>query len=186
MVSLAHLWLPIILSAVIVFLASSVIHMVLKWHHTDYRQLPDEEALRAALHKAPAAPGQYVIPYCGDMKAMGTPEMQKKYADGPVAMLYLKAPGAPGMGAALGGWFAFNLVLSFFVAYVAGHTLAQGVHYLQVFRVVGTVGFLAYAAGSAPASIWMGKPWGVTLKEILDGMIYALLMAGTFGWLWPR
>ena len=186
MVSLTQLWVPIILSAVIVFLASSLIHMVFKWHHADYRQLPDEEALRAALLQAPAAPGQYVIPYCGDMKAMGAPEMQKKYADGPVGLLVLKAPGAPGMGSALGGWFVFNAVISFFVAYVAGHTLAQGVHYLQVFRVVGTVGFLAYAAGSVPASIWMGKPWGVTLKEILDGLIYALLMAGTFGWLWPR
>ena len=186
MVSLAHLWVPIILSAVIVFVASSLIHMVLKWHATDYRRLPDEEAVRAAFLKAPAAPGQYVLPYCGDMKAMGTPEMQKKYADGPVAMVYLKAPGAPAMGSALGAWFGLNLVVAFFAAYVAGHSLAPGTHYLQVFRVVGSMGFLAYAMGSVPASIWMGKPWGSTLKDMADGLIYGLLMAGVFGWLWPR
>lgn len=186
MVSLAHLWVPIILSAVIVFLASSVIHMILKWHNADYRRLPDEEAVRAALLKAPPAPGMYVVPHCMDMKAMGSPEMQKKYADGPVAMLYLKAPGAPRMGSALGGWFAFNLVVSFLVAYVAGHTLAQGVHYLQVFRVVGAMGFLAYGLESVPASLWMGKPWGSTFRDMLDGLIYGLLMAGVFGWLWPR
>lgn len=186
MVPLAHLWAPILLSAVIVFLASSVIHMVLKWHQADYRRLPDEEAVRAALLKAPPTPGQYVLPYCGDMKDMGTPDMQKKYADGPVGLLFLKEPGAPAMGPALFGWFAFNLVISFFVAYLAGHTLPSGVHYLQVFRVVGAAGFMAYAFGAVPPSIWMGKPWGVTAKEILDGLIYALLMAGTFGWLWPR
>jgi hypothetical protein len=101
-------------------------------------------------------------------------------------MLVLKAPGAPAMGSALGGWFVFNGIIAFFVAYVAGHTRAPGVHYLQVFRVVGAVGFLAYAGGSVPASIWMGKPWGATFKDLFDGLIYALLMAGTFGWLWPR
>jgi hypothetical protein len=72
------------------------------------------------------------------------------------------------------------------VAYVAAHTLAQGVHYLQVFRVVGAMGFLAYGLESVPASLWMGKPWGSTFRDMLDGLIYGLLMAGVFGWLWPR
>ena len=90
------------------------------------------------------------------------------------------------MGGTLVGWFLFTLVVSFFVAYLAGHALAPGTHYLQVFRVVGTVALLAYAAGSAPNSIWMGKPWSSTFKDMLDGLIYALLTAGTFGWLWPK
>ena len=36
MVGLAALWLPILLSAVIVFVASSLIHMVSGWHKSDY------------------------------------------------------------------------------------------------------------------------------------------------------
>jgi len=26
----------------------------------------------------------------------------------------------------------------------------------------------------------------MTIKEVVDGLIYGLLTAGTFGWLWPR
>ena len=93
---------------------------------------------------------------------------------------------ADGMGPALGQWFVFNLVVSFFVAYVAAHTIPSGTVYLEVFRVVGTVAFLAYGTGHIPAAIWMGKPWSVTFKELFDGLLYGLVTAGTFGWLWPR
>jgi len=186
MICLTTLWLPILLSSILVFVASSLIHMVLKWHNPDYRGLPNEEEVRAALLKASPAPGQYVIPYCMNHKDLQKEEFQKKFSEGPVGLLYLKASGLPRMGSALGLWFVFNLVVSFCVAYLTSRTTPAGTHYLQVFRVAGTVAFLAYAAGTVPNSIFMGKPWRVTLKEILDGLIYALLIAGTFGWLWPR
>jgi hypothetical protein len=83
-------------------------------------------------------------------------------------------------------WFLFSLVVSFFLAYLAANTLEPGAHYLEVFRVVGVAGFLAYAVGQVPASIWMGKPWAVAWKEVFDGLVYGLVTAGTFGWLWPR
>jgi hypothetical protein len=181
-----HLWLPILLSAVFVFVASSVIHMALKWHNPEYRGLPNEDQVREAINAGKPVPGQYVVPYCMDHKDLGKPEMARKFKDGPVALMWLKAPGPVEMGGTLVGWFLFTLVVSFFVAYLAAHTLAPGTHYLQVFRVVGTVALLAYAAGSAPNSIWMGKPWSSTFKDMLDGLIYALLTAGTFGWLWPK
>jgi len=186
MISLAQLWLPILLSAVLVFMASSLIHMLFKWHNSDYGKLPNEDEVREAIRKGSPAPGQYVLPYCIDMKAMGEPEAQKKYTEGPVALIYLKAPGLPKMGGALVGWFLFTLVISFVVAYLTSRTVAPGTHYLQVFRVAGTVAFLAYAGNAAQASIWMGKPWRSSAKEILDGFIYGLVTAGAFGWLWPR
>ena len=58
--------------------------------------------------------------------------------------------------------------------------------YLKVFQVVGATAFLGYAAGQVPAAIWMGKPWIVAWKEVFDGLIYGLVTAGAFGWLWPR
>ena len=112
--------------------------------------------------------------------------MVRKYTEGPVGVLNLRAPAKPAMGPYLAQWFVFNLVVAFFVAYVAAHTIPPGTVYLEVFRVVGAVTFLAYAAGVFPAAIWMAKPWPVALKEGLDGLIYALVTAGTFGWLWPR
>jgi hypothetical protein len=186
MVPLSHLWLPIVLSAVVVFVASSLIHMVLKWHNSDYRALPNEDEVRAALRKDSPAPGQYVIPRCEDMKDMGKPEVQQKYKEGPVGFLVLVPNGVPKMGKAMVQWFLFAAAVAFMAAYVAGHTLGAGTHYLQVFRIVGTVSFLTYAGGSVQAGIWMGKPWGSVVKDLLDGLIYGLLSAGVFGWLWPK
>jgi len=185
-VSLTHLWLPILLSAVIVFVASSLIHMVLKWHNSDYRALSNEEEVRAAIRKGSPAPGQYVIPHCADMKEMEKPEVQQKYMDGPVGFLMLSPSGAPNMGKALGLWFLYSAAVAFMAAYVAGHTLGAGAHYLKVFRIVGTVSFLTYAGGSVQAGIWMGKPWRSVVKDLADGLIYGLLSAGVFGWLWPK
>ncbi|HCZ33246.1 MAG TPA: hypothetical protein DHV93_07190 [Holophagaceae bacterium] len=186
MVSLTHLWLPIVLSAVFVFAASSLIHMVIKWHASDYRALPNEEEVRAALQKAAQSPGQYVIPHCGDMKDMEKPEMQQKYKDGPIGFIMLSPNGAPNMGKALGMWFLYSLAVAFMAAYVASRTLGPGTHYLQVFRVVGAVSFLTYAGGSVQMGIWAGKPWRSVVKDLLDGLIYGLVSAGAFGWLWPK
>lgn len=186
MVSLAHLWLPIIVAAVFVFVASSLIHMVLKWHNSDYHALPHEEEVRTALRKDAPAPGQYVIPHCGDMKEMGKPEVQQKYKDGPVAFILVSPNGVPNMGKALGQWFVYALAVAFMAAYVASRTLAPGTHYLQVFRVVATVSFLTYVGGSIQMGIWMGKPWRSVAKDVLDGFIYGLVSGGAFGWLWPR
>jgi hypothetical protein len=186
MVSLGSLWLPILLSSVLVFLVSAIIHMVLKYHNKDYTRLPNEDAVRAAIRAGNPAPAQYVIPYCSDMKDMEKPEMKQKYTEGPVAVMNVLRPGLPKMGKYLTQWFLFCLFVSFFIGYIAAHAIPPGTTYLEVFRVVGAVGFLAYAAGAIPESIWMGKPWKVTWKGALDGLVYGLVTAGTFGWLWPR
>lgn len=183
---LGALWLPIVLSAVLVFVVSSIIHMVLKYHNKDYRQLPNEDAVLAAIRAGNPEPRQYVFPYCADMKDMQTPEMQKKYTQGPVGVMSLRRSGVPSMGPLLLQWFLFCLMVSLFLAYLAAHTVPPGAHYLDVFRVIGVAGFLAYAAGQIPASIWMGTPWAVTAKNVFDGLVYGLVTAGTFGWLWPR
>jgi hypothetical protein len=186
MVSLGALWLPIVLSAVLVFITSSVVHMVLKYHHRDYTKLPNEDAVRAAIRSGNPAAAQYIIPYCASPKEMGTPEMKQKYTEGPVAVVNLVRPGVPAMGKNLIQWFGFTLIVSLFVAYVAAHSIPPGTNHMDVFKVVAVVGFLAYAAGQIPAAIWMGKPWSVAWKEVFDGLLYGLVTAGTFGWLWPR
>jgi hypothetical protein len=186
MVGLGSLWLPILVSAVLVFIASSIIHMVLKYHNKDYHKLPNEDAVRAAIRAGNPPPAQYTIPYCSDMKDMDKPEMKQKFIEGPIAVMNVMKPGAPNMGTYLTQWFIFILVVSFFIAYVAVHCLPQGAEYLRVFQVVGAVGFLAYGAGQLPSSRWMGQPWPIAWKGLLDGLIYGLVTAGTFGWLWPR
>jgi hypothetical protein len=186
MVSLGSLWLPILVSSVLVFLVSAIIHMVLKYHNKDYTRLPNEDAVRAAIRAGNPPPAQYVMPYCADMKDMEKPEMKQKYDEGPVAVMNVLPLGVPRMGKYLTQWFVFVVFVSFFIGYIAAHAIPAGAAYLEVFRVVGAVGFLAYGAGQIPESIWWGRPWRVTLKGVFDGLVYGLVTAGTFGWLWPR
>lgn len=183
MVPLSDLWIPIVVAAVIVFVASSIFHMVLKYHRSDYRQLANEPELLGLLGKAGLKPGAYHFPYCAEMKDMQTPEMQAKLK-GPVGLLVMT--GAPNMGKLLGLWFVYCLLVSLFCAYLAGIVIGPGTDYLAVFRVVGTAAFMAYSLSAMVDSIWKGQIWSVTVKHMFDGLIYALLTAGTFGWLWPK
>ncbi len=183
MPELTALWLPIVVSAVVVFLASSVAHMVLTYHRSDYDKLPDEDSVLDALRAQKAGAGNYVAPHCVTPEQRKSPEMQAKLERGPLAFVTV-IPGFA-MGKQLVSWFVLCLVVGTFVAYVASFTVATGAEYLAVFRLTGTVAFLGYAGGSASESVWMGRKWSTTLKHILDGLIYGLLTAGVFGWLWP-
>lgn len=185
MVFLTALWLPILLSAVIVFIASSVLHMVLPYHRNDYTPVPDEDKVMAALRSAGLKRGLYIFPFCTH-QSMKSPEVQEKYKQGPVGMLTVFPSGPPVMTKFLGMWFGYCLIIGFFVAYLTGRTVAPGANYLVVFRVAGTAAFLAYGLGHLSNGIWKGQPWGMTIKEVVDGLLYGLLTAGTFGWLWPR
>jgi len=185
MVSLIALWLPIFLSAVIVFIASSIMHMFLPYHRSDYRKLPDEDQVLASLRTAGLTRGLYHFPFCSH-KDMKSAAMIEKFKQGPVGMLTVFPNGPPVMPKFLGMWFVYCLIISLFVAYLTGHTVAPGARYPAVFCVAGTAAFLAYGVGQLSNGIWKGQPWGMTLKEVIDGLVYSLLTAGTFAWLWPR
>jgi hypothetical protein len=180
------LWLPILLSAVIVFVASSILHMLLPIHKSDYRKLPSEDKVLDAMRAAGVTPGrEYRFPFCS-MKEMKDPATIDKFKRGPVGVLTIVPSQAPAMGKRLAQWFLYCIVVSIFAAYLTGRTRVPGTDYLEVFRVAGCSAFLAYSVALAQNAIWRGETWGVTLKHIFDGLIYALLTAGTFGWLWPR
>lgn len=185
MVSLVALWLPIVLAAVLVFVVSSILHMVLPLHRSDYSVLPNEAAVRAAMLESPLPPGVYPVPYCADPKQMGSEEMLAKYRQGPVAMINVMPSRPPQMQRFLGQWFVYLLVVSLFAGYLASRTLAPGTDYLEVFRVSATAAFMSYGLGNLVDSIWRGIPWRVTLKATADGFLYALVTGGVFGWLWP-
>jgi hypothetical protein len=185
MVPLTSLWFPILLSAVIVFIASSIMHMVLPYHRSDYGQLPDEDKVLSALRGVALKRGLYVFPYCTH-KDMKSPALIEKQKQGPVGFMAIVPSGPPAMPKFLIQWFVVCLLIGSFVAYLTGHTVPPGTPYLAVFRVAGTAAFLAYGLGNLSNGIWKGQPWSVTSKEVIDGLVYGLLTAGAFGWLWPR
>jgi hypothetical protein len=185
MVTLDALWLPILLSAVIVFFASFIMHMLLPYHRSDYKQLPEEDKVLAGLRTVNLTRGVYMFPFCTH-KDMKSPAMVEKRKQGPVGILTILPSGAVNMPKYLGMWFVYCLIIGYFVAYLTGRTMTPGAPYLAVFRVAGTAAFLAYGLANLSNGIWKGQPWSVVIKEVIDGLIYGLLTAGTFGWLWPR
>ena len=186
MVSLDQLWMPIIAAALAVFVMSSLIHMVFKWHNSEYRKLPNEEEARAALRSSAASPGTYFIPHMSHHKEMQDPEVVKRFVDGPVAMITMRRAGAPTIGPALGQWFVLNLGVAAVAGYLACHAVPAGASFLAVARYTSLVTFLAYAGGAISGGIWMGKPWSSVMKEVLDALLFGLVSACAFGLLWPK
>jgi hypothetical protein len=185
MVPLSSLWIPIVGAAIAVFFVSAITHMVLSYHNSDYEKHPKEDELRAALRSLGVEPGNYAFPRAMTTKEMGSPEMMEKFGEGPVGFMNVIPNGPPAMGKSLGQWFVFCLVMSVFIAYIAGRTLTPGADYLAVFRIAGAVGFVGYGLGNAVDSIWRAQAWSTTAKHTFDGFLYALVTAGVFGWLWP-
>ncbi len=186
MVPVTSLWIPILVSAVIVFVASSIIHMVLPYHRNDLRKLAKEDEVMDALRRFDIPPGDYAVPYAGSPEGMKKPEFVEKRKKGPVVLMTVAPGGPPSMGRSLLLWFLYCALVGVFAAYVAGRALGSGADYLAVFRFAGVSAFMGYSFALLQNSIWYRRNWGATLKSVFDGLVYGLLTAGTFGWLWPR
>lgn len=186
MTPLLSLLIPIVVSAVFVFIASSIIHMATPFHKNDLMKFPNEDDVQNALRPLGLRPGDYGLPKADSMKDMSSPEFLAKIKAGPVAWITIRPAGQFNMTASLVQWFIYSIVVSIFAAYITGVALATGAAYLKVFQISGAVAFTGYSLGLTQASIWWGKNWGATIRSMIDGLIYALLTAGTFGWLWPR
>jgi hypothetical protein len=186
MVSVTELWLPILIAAVLVFVASSVIHMALGYHKGDYRKAPREDDLMAAMRPFHLEPGDYSMPRPASMADLKTPEYQKKWAAGPVVFFTVLPNDTHGMAAQFVGWFVYSLFIGMVGAYVTGLAYGPGADYMHIFRMATTVTFIGYAGALPSYSIWYKRSWRTTFVGMVDGLIYGMVTAGTLGWLWPR
>jgi hypothetical protein len=186
MTGLHSLWLPILLSAVFVFIASSTIHMLSPWHKSDYPRMPNEDKVLEALRPFAIPPGDYMVPRPATRQDLKSPEFMEKMNKGPVMVVTILPNGPFSMGRNLALWFVYLLVVGVFSGYIAGRALPPGAAYLHVFRFAGAVAFVGYSLALWQMSIWYRRAWSTTIKATVDGLIYALLTAGTFAWLWPH
>lgn len=176
------MWLPIVLSGLAVFILSAISHAALPFHHKEWRGLSNPDAASAAIRSGVSGAGLYSLPYASSAK-MSSPEVQAEMAKGPIYITVLPT-GMPSMGRMMGLSVVYNIIVSVFVAYIASHTVAAGAEYLTVFRVTGTVAFMAYALGTVPDSIWFGRPWSSYALQLADALVYSLVVGGIFGWRW--
>ncbi len=186
MTALHSLWLPIVLSAVAVFMVSAFVHMLTPWHKGDYAKAPDEDALMAAVRGVGLPPGDYMVPRPSSRQEMASVEFKEKMARGPVMILTVMPGGPASMGKNLLQWFLYSIAVGLFAAYVAGHALPPGAGSLAVLRFAGATAFIGYSVALWQMSIWYQRSWLTTLKATIDGLVYALITGGILGWLWPR
>jgi hypothetical protein len=185
MITLATLWLPILVSAVLVFIASSVIHLLLKYHDRDWKKVPAEDEVMAALRKFQIPPGDYYLPRPDSPAQANTPEFKAKAELGPKVAFTVFPAGPASMTRNLVLWFVYTIIIGVFAGYVAGVVLAPGTDYITVFRITSTVAFAGYALAHWQNTIWYSRNLGTTLRNTIDALVYALLTGGAFGWLWP-
>jgi hypothetical protein len=186
MVGLSALWMPIILSAVFVFIALSVMHMLPGWHKGDMTAVPGEAKVMETLRGLNVPPGDYRFPFSNSVDEMKTPEWDAKMTQGPVGTMTIQPNGPINFGKLMGQWFVYSLFIAVLAAYVTGRTRGLGAPHLEVFRVSGAVTFCCYVVALWQDWIWWGKGTRATLTNSVDGIIYALITGATFGWLWPR
>ena len=183
--AILSLWLPILLSAVVVFVISSLVHMVLKWHANDYGSFANEDAIRDAIRAGNPAPGRYVIPMCKEMKDMASEAMKQKYAEGPVGHITLLPNGQPNMGKYLGMWFVLTLLVSTVAALLASRLIPLDHAFARsAAKLAFAVSFIGYGFGTLQESIWSGRPWSQSAKYLIDAFLYAIGTALVFLWFW--
>ncbi len=185
MVPITALWLPILLSAVAVFLASSIIHMALPYHRADYGRVPAEDDVMDALRKFAIPPGDYFLPCAGSPAEMKNPEYKEKLRKGPLVLMTVLASDGYAMGKRLIQWFLYSLVVGLVAAHAA-QALGASASRRFVFHVTAIVAFSAYALALWQNSIWYSRKWSTTIKSTIDGLIYGVITGSIFVWLWPH
>src|SRR5687768_967042 len=177
MIPITSLLVPILLAAVLVFVASFVIHMLLPYHRTDYSRLPDEDEVAGALRPLAIPPGEYMMPFSGSPSAMKDPAWLERMKTGPVAIMTVFPPGAPAMGVQLVQWFLYCVLVGMLTAYVTGRAVGPGAQGVEVFRFAGAVSFIAYTVADWQNSIWYRRAWATNVKNTIDGVVYGILTA---------
>lgn len=186
MTGIVMLWLPILLSAVIVFIASSIIHMASPWHKSDYPRLANEDEFRRVVGPLDLPPGDYMIPRPTSREDLRSAEFAAKAAEGPNVIMTVLPKGMMSMAQNLVLWFLYLVAVATLTAYVVGRSTSSGAEYWHVFQLVSTVAFIGYSVALWQMSIWYRRAWNITIKATIDGLVYAFLTAAVFAWLWPK
>ncbi|MDJ0522862.1 MAG: hypothetical protein QNJ90_12410 [Planctomycetota bacterium] len=182
-VSLADLWLPILLSGVAVFFLSFIMWMVLPHHRSDWSKLPDEDGTMDHLGDIEA--GMYTFPHCVTPEEMKDPAYIEKRDKGPSGMMTIVPRGPMNMGKSMFLSFIYNVIIAVLVAYVATIAIAKGDPNGDVLQLTSTVAWLGFAGAHGWYLLWFYYKPALIAKSVIDGLVYALACGFLFKAFWP-
>ena len=180
------LWAPILVSAVLVFVASSLSQAVLPFHRHDFRQLPSESEVMETFRRAGVARGDYLFPRPANRQELASAGFREKYEKGPVGIVTVLPKGGLPMPRTMLLWFAYCVAVSAFAGFLASRSLPAGAARRTVFVIVAVAAFGGHALALWPATIWYGKSLSTTLTSTIDGAVFGILTGAVFAWMWPR
>jgi hypothetical protein len=178
--SLASLWLPIVISGVVLFFASWLAWMVIGHHKADWKTLPNEEQF-TAMCRGDIEPGQYMFPNCPTAEEYKSEAFKEKMKTGPHGALYIWSPDINMGFNMLLTWLLFTAI-SLVIAYLAGMVIPPGAERGFVFRFVATAAILVYATSGLLNAIWFRRR---IIGDVIDGIAYGLITGGIFAAMWP-
>lgn len=176
--SLTSLAVPILLSAVALFVASFLSWMVVQLHRDDWKKLENEDAVMATAAKVPV--GNYMFPCAKSMEEMKSEEFQKKYDSGPRGILTI-LPKA-NMGLNLGLTFLYFIAISFLLAYLSSMVLPPGTEFAKVLRFVSTAALMTFLAAMVQHAIWFKTR---IFGHLIESIAFALIVGAFFAMFWP-
>lgn len=177
------LWLPVLMTTVVLFVASFLAWVVLPHHKPDVRRWPEEERLLDFVRESGAAPGEYLFPLI-EQDEMKEDRARQRYERGPWGLIRVW-PRQPDMVRNMAATFGYFLLVTLLVAYVAAAALTPGAVFGEVFRIVATTAILAYCAGGVLNEIWFTRPLRAKLMNAIDGLVYGAITGVIFGLMWP-
>lgn len=184
--SLANLWLPILVATVLCFIASALIWMIAPHHKKEWPPVPGQDDLIATLRKHNVGQGNYMFPHADRSDKTAFEAASKQWAEGPAGVLYIFPKGKLNMGKMMALQFVYFLLVNTLVALADSRVIGNAAVYLYVFKFTALLAFMAHSLGTVPEAIWFGRPWKSIVLQGVDSLIYAGLTAGTYGWLWPK
>jgi hypothetical protein len=182
---LIPLWLPILLSAVAIWIISAIVWMALPHHKQDFIGLTDEDGFMDSIRRSGIKPGNYVFPDFRDREAMKSEKISKALEEGPVGHLSVwRTPLT--MVSKLVGTFIVYIVVSTLIAYLTRVALPGPAEFAKVFQIAGTAGILAYCFSSIPNALWFGSYKRTIVASFIDGIVYGHITGAIFAWRWPH
>jgi hypothetical protein len=171
---MAWLLVPALVGAVVLFVTNSICWMVLKHHMSDFKQVPNRDAVEAALKGIPPG-GFYTMPHMSDFGGnCKDPKFAERFLSGPNVAIAVGKPGPMMAAGVFVKGFLVNVVEATSLVCIL-HAMGGTADLVHTLVYAGLLGGLVRGVGPVTQANWMNFPWPHAIKVLADGVFcYAI------------